>query len=322
MATELPFEPFYLFPNPHQQTIMSSVLKFQSIPKSETKFVQLPNGDKLAAEITTPAGWKETDLTVLMVHGLCGCHNSPYMIRMTNRLEPQGIRVIRFNMRNCGSGKGLSKSFTHCGRSDDIFDVLKVIKEEHSDSPIVLAGFSMGGNLVLKLLGELGTLGHEYVKGAIVVCPPADLRASQQLFTQEQNRFYDRYFSRLLRDGVYELYRQFPDLPKIHLPKNMRLYEFDQMYLAPTFGFKSAYDYYDKCSAAPYVENISVPTRILFSKDDPIIAHTSLDSYDLPSHIEIFKTERGGHMGYLGSLSNPHGFYWLDTLVTTWIQEI
>lgn len=322
VSYELPFEPFPLLSDPSHQTILGCVLKFHSIrpdPISETKVINLPDGDKVTVEITTPKDWKPTDLTVIMVHGLCGSHKSTYMIRMTQRLEPQRIRVIRFNMRYCGTAKGLSRNIYHAGRSEDLFEALKVLKEANPESPFLLIGFSLGGNQVLKLVGELGTLANRYLEGVIAVCPPTDLFSSVHMLSRKM--FYDRYFCSLLRDNIDHFYQTHKDLPRIDLPKDLRLYEFDQVFTAPMGGFENALDYYEKCSSAQFVEDIAIPCRILLSKDDPIICHSSLDHHEFPSHVELFKTNYGGHMGYLGNVFRKRGFFWLDALLDEWIKE-
>jgi len=321
MSQELPFEPFSLFSNPHHQTIISSMMNFLFEPASDQKLIQLPDGDRLSVEVTTPRDWKPTDLTVLLIHGLCGSHKSPNLIRMAKRLELIGIRTIRFNMRGCGSGKGLAKNIYHSGRSEDIFEVLKVLKKEHPESPIVLIGYSLGGNLVLKLSGELNSIGHHYLKGVVAVSPPVDLYSTVQKLGDPINERYERYFYKLLRADVHYRHRKFRDLPRVCLPKSLKLYEFDQIYTAPTCGFKSAIDYYNKCSAAHVVEDIALPCRILLSEDDPIIPSKSLDGYHLPSNVKVYKTKKGGHMGYLAAPTSAKGFYWLDSLLIDWIQE-
>jgi hypothetical protein len=319
MSQEIPFEPFSFFTDPHHQTIISSMFNFLSEPVSIRKTVLLPDGDQLAYEVTTPPGWKETDGTVLLVHGLCGSHRSPNLIRMVNRLEPKGIRCVRYNMRGCGSGRGLSQKLYHSGRSEDVFSVLKALKTEHPDSPITLIGFSLGGNLVLKLAGELHTLADQYLEKVIAVSPPVDLHSSVQMLGQPENGIYERYFYKLLRADVHDRQRLFKGLPRIRLPRNLKLYEFDQLYTAPAAGFSDVIDYYDKCSSSAVVENIAIPCRILLSEDDPIISPHSLDSFNLPPNIEVFKTKKGGHMGYLASPTDEKGFYWLDSLLVDWV---
>ncbi len=322
MSQELPFDPYPFFDNPHRQTIISSLFNFLFEPASDQKIVPLPDGDKISLQVTTPRDWKPDQLTAFFVHGLCGSHKSPNLVRMTKRLEPIGIRTVRYNMRGCGSGKGLAKKIYHSGRSEDIFECLKALKKEHPDSPIILIGFSLGGNIVLKLAGELGTLGHSFLDGVIAVSPPVELHSSIQMLGEPPNAIYEKYFYRLLRADVHYRHRKFKDLKPIRLPRNLKLYEFDQIYTAPECGFTNAIDYYNKCSSSHVVEDIAIPCKILLAEDDPIISHHSLDHYNLPSNITIYKTKKGGHMGYLGtSETNKKGIYWLDSVLVDWILE-
>ncbi|MBS0626270.1 MAG: alpha/beta fold hydrolase [Verrucomicrobia bacterium] len=321
MSQELPFEPFPFLHDPHHQTIINSFFNLLFEPPSDSKLVLLPDGDKISLEISTPREWKPTDLTVMLVHGLCGSHKSPNLVRMAKKLEPMGIRVVRYNMRGCGSGRGLSKKIYHSGRSEDVFESIKALKREHPQSPIVLIGFSLGGNIVLKLAGELGSIGKEFLTKVIAVSPPVDLYSSVKMLGEPSNAMYEKYFYRLLRSDVHYLHKKFKDLPRIKLPRNLKLYEFDQLYTAPTSGFASADDYYNKCSSAHFVPDITIPTKILLAEDDPIISSASLDAFTIPASVKLFKTKKGGHMGYLGAMGTEKGFYWLDSLLTDWILE-
>jgi predicted alpha/beta-fold hydrolase len=321
LSQELPFDPLPFFENPHKQTIVGSLFNFLTEPHSVQKLVRLPDGDKISLEITTPENWGERDLTVFFVHGLCGSHKSPNLVRMTKRLEPLGVRTIRYNMRGCGSGRGLSKRIYHSGRTEDVLECVKALKFDHPRSPIVLIGFSLGGNIVLKLAGELSTLAYPFLERVIAVSPPVELRSSIEMIGEPENSIYERYFYKVLRNDVHFLHKNFKDLPEVRLPKSLKLYEFDQLYTAPSCGFLSALDYYNKCSSSHVVNEIAIPCKILLSEDDPIISPKSLDNYKLPSNVNIFKTKKGGHMGYLGRTKGKKGFYWLDSLLLDWILE-
>ncbi len=321
MSQELPFEPFPFIEDPHHQTIISSFINLIFDPSSDRVIIPLSDGDKLSVEVTTPREWKPTDLTVVMVHGLCGSHRSPYLIRMVNRLEPEGIRVVRVNLRGCGSGKGLAKHMYHSGRSEDIFETIKQLKAQTPDSPIVLIGFSLGGNIALKMAGELGSLANQFLIGVIAISPPVDLCSSVTMLGTIENAVYENYFVRLMCADVRYRHKKFKDLPRVKLPRKLKVYEFDQLYTAPQYGFRDANDYYSKCSAAALVEDIVLPCKILVAEDDPIVSSSSLDSYQLPSNVDVFKTKKGGHMGFLGNPMDGKGLYWLDSLLVDWIRE-
>ncbi len=321
MSRELPFDPFPLLRGPHHQAIVNSLFNFLFEPASDQMIVPLLDGDKISLEITTPRDWKPTDLTVFLVHGLCGSHKSANLVRMAIRLQPLGIRTVRFNMRGCGSGRGLAKQIYHSGRSEDVFESIKAIKKATPDSPIVLIGFSLGGNIVLKMAGELEGIAKSFIRKVIAISPPVDLFSSILMLGDAANGIYERYFYRLLRADVHYRHKKFKDLPPVRLPRNLKLYEFDQIYTAPVCGFSSAGDYYSRCSSAQFVPSIAVPCTILFSEDDPIVSCFSLDGIDLPPHVDVLKTKKGGHMGYLGDPRDERGFYWLDSVLLDWIRE-
>lgn len=321
MSQELPFEPFPFVSDPHHQTIISSFFNLLFEPGSERRTLSLSDGDKLSLEITTPRGWKPKDLTVVMVHGLGGSHQSPYLVRLTKRLETQGVRAVRINMRGCGSGKGLAKQMYHGGRSEDIFEVIKHLKIEHPNSPHLLVGFSLGGNIVLKMSGELSELAKEFLAGVIAVSPPVDLYSSVVMIGHPDNAMYEKYFIGLMRADVHYRHKKFKDLPRVHLPRKLKFYEFDQIYTAPSYGFRDARDYYNKCSALQYISDIALPCKILFAQDDPIVSSSSLDHLALPKHISVFKTKQGGHMGYLAHPADGKGIYWLDSILLDWILD-
>jgi predicted alpha/beta-fold hydrolase len=321
VGRELEFDPCPLLSHPHPQTYFSSFRYWIPKPISEGTIIPLSDGDKVVIESTTPKNWKKTDPTVLCVHGLCGSHLSSYLLRLVNRLTPLGIKTVRFNMRGCGSGKGLAKQIYHSGRSEDVLEAIRALKREFPDSPITVIGFSLGGNIVLKMMGELSSLESSLVDRAFAICPPVDLMSSALLTKEVAGGIYGRYFYRLLRENVCELHRLFKDLPPIDLPKNLSLYEFDELYTVPRIGYKNIQEYYTECSSIHFIEDIQAPCKILFSGDDPIVSHQSLDNHHLPSHIEIYKTKKGGHMGFLGNPASPRGFYWLDSLLEDWILE-
>ncbi len=315
-----PFKPFPLLANPHLQTILSVQLHWVSEPPSETQHVSLPDGDQLALDISTPANWRSSDLTVVLLHGLCGCHLSPYMVRMASKLWRLGIRAVRMNLRGCGSGYGLARHPYHSGRSEDLLAVLQTLKTTWPQSPIIAVGFSLSGNILIKLIGELRSSASDYLLHAIAVCPPLDLTACVQKFSAPSNWLYARRFSSLLRAAVAAREAAFPDMPPVTLPKHFTLYEFDTLFTAPQCGFQSAEDYYTQCSAAPLLPQVTLPCHILFAKDDPLIDATTLQRANLPTHINMIDTQHGGHLGFLGRLGRSGGFRWLDEQLLKWIQ--
>lgn len=314
----LDFKP--LIKSSYYQTVIGTLIDFEPELVSKTHYVKLQDGDTMALEISTPTNWKPTDWSILMVHGLCGSHKSHYMKRIARRLYKNGVQAIRINFRGCGSGKGLARGIYHSGSSDDILEVLENIQKRFPHSPKLLVGVSLGANVSLKLGGELGSRGQEYLKGIIAVSPPADLLSSARLFTLPQNRVYANYFLKQLLGEVHYRHKHF-DLPPHNLPSNVTLEEFDELYIAPVAKFSSAFEYYYYSSSKRVVCNIALPTKILFAKDDPIIKASILDDLELPPHVQVYKTEHGGHIGFVG-FNVFKEFRWLDNIVVRWVNEM
>ncbi len=314
------FTPFPLLANPHLQTVLSSQIRLSSEPPSSTQHVPLGDGDQLALEVSTPTSWHSNELTVVLIHGLCGCHQSAYMIRMANKLWHQGIRAVRMNLRGCGSGHGLARHPYHSGRSEDLLAVLQTLKSACPQSPIMAIGFSLGGNILVKLVGELQSSASDYLLHAIAVCPPLDLAACVRKFSDPCNWLYKWRFSHLLREAVAAREAAFADVQPVVLPKRFTLYEFDTLFTAPQCGFRNADDYYARCSAAPLLPQVTLPCHLLFANDDPLIDATTLQHMHLPTHINVVNTTHGGHLGFLGRLGRHGGFRWLDRQLLSWIQ--
>lgn len=314
----LPFRPFPALRNNHAQTLVASQLPLNSRLPSVTKRVALPDGDQIALEISTPETWKQDDLTVVLVHGLCSSHLGPYMVRLTRKLYARGRRAVRMNLRGCGSGYGLAKQIYHSGRSEDVLAVLVDLYQATPTSPMVLIGVSLGGNLVLKLAGEVPEQAAKYLQQVIAICPPAHLKNCSRLLSKPSNRVYDQHFVSLLKADVVAKQQLFPDLPRVELPKKLSLYDFDNLYTAPQGGFKDAEDYYARCSAAPLVKNSLVTCRVLFAEDDPFIDPSAFDDIHLPPYVKVFHTQHGGHVGFLGH-PGQGSFYWLDKQVLEWL---
>ena len=311
------FHPLPWCDSGHTQTIVASLVAFDFAPSSSRLIVELPDKDKITLEITTPPQWKKTDPTVILVHGLCGSHKASNVVRLAKRLSKLGVRSARLNLRGCGSGKGMAKQFYHCGSSQDVMAGVQALKKMSPQSPISLVGYSLGANIVLKLAGELGAEGKNYLSQVVAISPPADLKSSVHMLQMGANQFYQKHFVRLLLKDVKDRYKKFPELPRINFHPNLSLFEFDEYYIAPSLGYSCAYEYYEACSAKRFVPNIDIPCNVLFAKDDPIINPDCLDNVHVPSHVNVYKTECGGHLGFL---AHPkEGFRWMDNLIITWL---
>lgn len=321
MSKELPFDPIFFIKGTFPQTILGSSPSFFRGPRSHTKFVLLPDKDYLALEITTPKGWKQNGITVVLLHGLCGSHNSPGLVRMAKKLEERNVRSIRINLRGCGSGKGKAKKIYHAGQSDDIFEALKAIYAETPYTQLVLVGFSLGGNISLKLTAELSIANLNILKKTIAINPPVDLKSSIMLLADPKNRIYERFFMKLLKQDIKYRHKKFPDIKRIELPKHLHFYDYVKLYIVPEYGFKDNLDYYKRASSKFLISAITTDTNILFSEDDPIIKIQDFENFVMPENVHLFRTKKGGHIGYLAMPGKSRGFYWVDNIILDWIFD-
>ena len=311
------FKPFGFIKSGHMQTIVASLLTFYSDPLSCRRYVHFSDGERIALEVTTPPNWKPEDPTVVMVHGFCGSHQSPYLIRIANALYTHKVRSIRINLRGCGSSKGYSKKLYHPDCSDDIWKALMEIKRDTPDSKLTLIGYSLGGNVLLKMAGEREGDVKDLVDKLIVVSPSIDMCSSVKKLSE--NFFYERFFLKHLKKHVYDMHSSRDDLPPIVIPSKMNLVEFNEFYIAPQAGYFSAHDYYYAASSGRLILNVEVKTYILFAKDDPIVDCFSISSIPLPKNINVLISDQGGHLGYIGSLDQKGGPFWMDSIVLNWV---
>jgi hypothetical protein len=184
-----------------------------------------------------------------------------------------------------------------------------------------LVGFSLGGNITLKLLGELGETACGGVDSAMAVCPPVDLKAGSRALERLDNRIYDRHFVSILWQQIQRRQQQFPDAPAPRIQRKPRkLWEIDEHYIAPVCGFASAFDYYERCSSGPLVAKIMRPTLILAAADDPIIPVAGFAALPPSPWVQVHITERGGHLGYLArQRGTDSDRRWMDWRVVDWV---
>lgn len=310
------FKPFGLFKSCHTQTIVASLLTFYPDLLSYRRFVHFSDGERIALEVTTPPNWKPEDPTVVMVHGFCGSHQSPYLVRIVNTLYKHGVRSIRINLRGCGSSKGYSKKLYHPDCSEDIWKALLEIQRDTPHSKLTLLGYSLGGNVLLKMAGERKTEVKNLVEKLIVINPSIDMYSSAKRLSE--NFFYQRFFMKHLKKHVYDMHNSRDDLPPIIIPSKMGLLEFNEFYIAPQAGYLSAQEYYYAASSGRLILDIEVKTHILFASDDPIIDCLTLKPITLPKNIKMVISKRGGHLGYLGSFDQKGGVYWMDSIILHW----
>jgi predicted alpha/beta-fold hydrolase len=284
--------------------------------------VTLADGDQIVLHDDCPAGWQAGGRTALLIHGLSGCYISPYMVRISRKLCARGVRSFRMDLRGCGAGFGLARLPYHSGRSDDAAAALRHIQQLCPGSPTTLIGFSLGGNITLKLVGESAGILPANLDRAVAVCPPVDLLECVRGLAKGVNRLYDRHFVTTLNRQVAQLQTLMPDAPRLpgnKLPKGV--FEFDDVFTGPVCGFGSALNYYALCSSAQFVPAIRLPTLILAAANDPLVPANVFADLRLPASVTLCLPRSGGHLGFIARRNGDPDRHWMDWRVVDWATE-
>lgn len=298
----IPFRP--LFRNGDLQTVIGRYwprsLDERRFPTESKLFRTEPDTQVLARFNAPPdSGDSAHRPTVLAIHGLTACDRAPYMLSSAQVALESGFDAVRLNVRNCGGTEHLCNTLYHSGLTVD----LRAVVEQLAPRPLYLLGFSMGGNIALKLAGEWGDAVPEHVRGMCSISAPIQLAMCSRHIGLRRNFIYERRFLLQLRDAVRRKCAASPGLfadPKVADVSS--IWEFDERVTAPAFGFEDATDYYSQSSSAGYLGKIRVPTLLIQARDDPFIP---FEAYDLPSlrenrYLRLLSPDHGGHVAFLG----------------------
>ena len=313
-----PFEPHPLLRGGHAQTIVGRYLTDvgRGLPSTYHE-LDVGDGDRLSVLETVPDAWRPGGPAAVLVHGLAGCARSPYLLRPAIRLAALGVRVVRVNLRGAGSGFGAARGIYHAGRTEDLRRVCEWLARRAPGSPIALVGFSLGGNLVLKLAADAAERSLEGLDYVIAANPPIDLASCCERMKEPTNRLYDRNFVHLLRRKIERLHEVFPELGPVDLMRATTVYGFDDLYTAPRNGYAGAADYYERSSAGPVLERITVPGLVIHAEDDPFIPVEPFLVAAFPAGLALELIPHGGHLGYVARHPWGGGRRWLDARLTS-----
>lgn len=266
--------------------------------------------------------------TLLILHGLEGSSESHYILGLTQKALAYGMNVVRLNMRNCGGTLHLTPTLYNAGLSHDPLAVAKELKAKDGIENIVLVGFSIGGNIVLKAAAELGVAGSTILAGVCAVSPSVDLAPCLDALESGFNKFYEQRFLAGLKAKLKEKQRLFPEIyDTTKLTAVRRLREFDGLYTAPHGGYGTAENYYQAASALPFLDRLSVPTLIVHAQDDPFVPFGSLGSRKLENNrcINLLSPEHGGHAAFIHKDQEAPPLldrFWAENRVITFCLEV
>ena len=311
----VPFIP--IFRNPHLLTIAGNFwpreFEHSRYPIEDRLYRTAPDV-QVRVQSQLPVGQAKGH--VVLIHGLEGSGESGYIKSLSFALLENGYAAHRFHMRTCGGTQHLCQTLYHAGLTSDLHSVLEQFEAEHK-TPVVLAGFSLGGNVALKLAGELGDSASRYISAVVATSTPIDLGASALRIGRGDNSIYERRFvkrmvERMMSTGRYSI----DDLRGIR-----SIYEIDDLVTAPHFGFGTADNYYFTQSAVRFLDSIRVPTLVIQAKDDTFIPFEIFkhQAFRTNSSLQLLATQYGGHLGFL-SKDRPR--FWVDVQILEWLNEI
>lgn len=265
---------------------------------------------------------EESSPVVLIGHGMGGCSESGYMRRISTKLLQEGFSVFMMNHRGSGHGIGLCDRLWNGGSSDDLARMIQFIVGLYPTRKLLVMGFSLTGNILLKYLGENRQVPSN-VHSALAVNPPIDLKvASRRISEGRWSNIFNKYYLKLMNRQVEALVECYQGAFRPATTPNT-IWEFDVEYTAPAFGYLSAEAYYEKCSSKQFLENIAVPTTILCSQDDPFIPPEIFQRVWMSQYINFINPEFGGHMGYISRSRNEFGDRrWMDFVCVHWAKTL
>lgn len=304
---------FYL--NRHVQTIFPSLYRKSESRLFSRKRIETPDNDFLDLDLI-PNGYKKC---VILSHGLEGNSHRSYITNLAYQLMISGYDVCAWNFRGCSGEMNGQLRMYHSGSTEDLETVVNYIKPQYDE--IYMVGFSMGGNLTLKYLGERGQELNTKIKGAVTFSVPTDLAGSSKKLEKWYNRIYMNRFLSTLKSKLVIKQALFPNEISLNNFESIKTFrEFDERYTAPLHGFESADEYYTKCSSKQFIPKITVPTLIVNAKDDPFLTKSCYPIDECKNHKQVYleMSKGGGHVGFMIA----GGVYWSEKRTLEFLRSI
>jgi uncharacterized protein len=309
----------------HRMTLFSwgNPRYFPSLPAPSTRFFDVDEGTRIVAHCHwQPRPWQHP--TLLALHGLNGSSDAHYMKGLASKAFARGMNVVRLNQRNCGDTEHLSAGLFHSGLTADAAFVVDELIDVDGLPAIAVAGYSLGGNLALKLAGEYGAHAPAALVAIAAVSPIIEINDCTLALERPGNGIYEWNFVKDLKRRMRRKERFWPghfDLAKLARVKTVRA--FDETFTAPYFGFRSAEDYYHRASALRIADRIRVPTLIITAEDDPFVPSQPFHDPKLTGnpHIDLRVLPHGGHCGFVGEARDDTDGYWAEDEIVAFVER-
>jgi predicted alpha/beta-fold hydrolase len=302
-------------PGGHMQTLLPVIMRPLK-PADQTFLIELPDGDQVAADFY-PALNIDTQTTsarnklLIVTHGLEGSSRQPYVLGICHAAQQNKFDVLAWNLRGCGDIDNRLPKLYYSGCSEDL-DAIITWAEQQDYKDIYLAGYSLGGNVVLKWLGEQGTAANDrHIKCVATASVPVDLKGCVQTLDHWGKMIYRQRFVSDMKERLRRKAKKFPGVIDLSNLSNVKtLADYDEFFSAPLNGFKNADELYKKCSAKHFLQGITVPTLLVSATNDPFLSDSCFPRTLAQEHplLTLELTRTGGHVGYL----SHKGEWWMD----------
>lgn len=314
------YKPSYLLKVGHFSTILPNIFRKVTSPKYKRIRIDTLDDDFLDLDHANIGG----EVLVILTHGLEGNSNREYISAMVNGINENGWDALAINLRGCSGMPNNLYSSYHSGKSADLDLVINYVLDQFEYHSILLIGYSLGGNITLKYVGEKGQGIDSRIKATAAVSVPIMLEDSAYELAKKSNWIYMNRFVRKLQPKLKEKLKRFPqeEISYKDVRKMRSFYDFDSMYTAPAHGFSSAKEYWEKSSSRPYISKISIPTLLINAQDDPFLAESSFPYAEAQKQENFFllAPKYGGHVGFMSRL-NEKGEFWHEREIISFFED-
>ena len=298
--------------------------KFPSLPGPAERLFDVAAETRVLAHCHWQPAPAERPVLVAL-HGLEGSSSAHYMRGVAEKAWRAGFSVVLLNQRNCGGTEALAAGLYHSGLSQDADYVIRELAERDGIREIVVAGYSLGGNLALKLAGDYGASAPTELRGVCAVSPVMELEECVRALERRQNIIYQWNFVRGLKARMQRKVQCHPGRFSLEPLQRVRtVRDFDEVYTAPHFGFRDATDYYHRASAMRVIDRIRIPALIITAEDDPFVPTGPFRDPRVTGnpHVRVVITRHGGHCGFLTDAVNGDDGYWAESKVLEFARQV
>ena len=316
---ESSYNPSLLFKNTHINTVYKTLFFSSEINYYRIR-ISTPDNDFLDLDFS----FAESDTLVIASHGLEGSSKSKYIVSVSNYLNSKKIDCLAINYRGCSGEDNLLMQSYHSGRSDDLSTIINYVTNNYNYKNIILLGYSMGGNITLKYLGETNNIPN-LIKAAISISVPCDLEGSSNVLSSTTNKVYLNRFLKTLKEKSLLKLKKFPqsNLNNLKIINAKDFNDFDNAVTAPLFGFKNAQDYWRKNSSLPLLPQIKIPSLIINALDDTFLSESCYPISEVKNNKNLYleTPKSGGHVGFNTSFYKNKNL-WSEHRIYEFIQHI